>query len=538
MPEPAASFVRPPVPARELRRVDLICDAFERGWRESPAPRIESCLADVDASLAPVLRDELIRVELECRFRRGDPPAADDYRARFPECAGSLDEWLREAETAAGLTSTVESLPGRASTADHIPAAPPMAEAPPGALPQVLGEYELLGPLGAGGMGEVYRARHRRLGKLVAVKVLPAAKFSAAARARFRREAEAVGQLDHPHLVEAHDAGEQDGILYLVLKLIDGVDLHRLVRERGPRPPGEACELVRQAALGLQYLHERGLVHRDVKPSNLMRTTRPAAGREAPCAIVKVLDLGLARWQSTGEASGELTAPDMVVGTPDYLAPEQINNSAGVDIRADLYGLGATLFYLLTGRAPFAHHRDVLAKLKAHGDEAPPDVRSLRPEVPGDVAAVVARLLAKRPEPRYATPQELADALAPLATPLGPPGCEWSAGSGWPTWRPRSRRGRVRPCARASKGMTSRRVISTRPPSRRIGKPWRSASRCWASSTPTPPPATTTWPPVWAARASTPRPCPCSTRPWPSASRCWASSTPTPPPASTTWPPA
>src|SRR5262249_14395689 len=133
------------------------------------------------------------------------------------------------------------------------------------------------------------------------------------ALARFYRETEAVGQLDHPHLVEAHDAGEQGGIVYLVLKLIDGVDLHRLVKEKGPLPVAEACELVRQAALGLQYLHERGLVHRDLKPSNLMRTT---------AGTVKVLDLGLARLRSEANTD-HLTAPNMLMGTPDYLAPEQ-----------------------------------------------------------------------------------------------------------------------------------------------------------------------------------------------------------------------
>jgi serine/threonine protein kinase len=413
MPEPAA--VRPSLSADAMRRVDLACDAFDRAWRDGSPSRIEDCLATADPTAAPTLRDELIRVELEWRFQRGDRPAEGEYRARFPECAGSLPAWLREAESAVAALSSVSGETRTAPTVDFVPDADtepaPRPEGRSRQLPRLLGEYELLDRLGAGGMGEVYRARHRRLGKLVAVKVMPPGLRGAEqALARFQRETEAVGQLDHPHLVEAHDAGEQDGIVYLVLKLIDGIDLQRLVKQHGPLPVTEACRLVRQAALGLQYLHERGLVHRDVKPANLMRT---------PAGDIKVLDLGLSRRHSVAE---DLTNAGQVLGTPDYLAPEQITNAAGADVQADLYGLGATLFYLLAGRAPFAHHRGVSAKLDAHGGEAAPDVRTLRPEVPAEVAAMVARLLAKRPGARYATAAELADALAPFAaTTQAPP---------------------------------------------------------------------------------------------------------------------
>jgi hypothetical protein len=414
MPEPNALETRFPLSFAAARQIDLLCDEFDRAWQRGTPRSIEDCLGSADATWVPALREELLRVELECRVRRGEQPPVEEYRARFPECAGALTEWLREAADAAGASPTGSPpATGAPSTVDRLPTmetpSPAAVEtAIPPTLPPVLGEYELLERLGAGGMGEVYRARHRRLGKLVALKVLGQARLGCGeALARFRREAEAVGQLDHPHLVEAHDAGEHDGVVYLVLKLIDGVDLQRLVKERGPLPADEACELVRQAALGLQHLHERGLVHRDIKPSNLMRT---------PAGTVKVLDLGLARLRSSTTAD-ELTAPNVLMGTPDYLAPEQIDNAAGVDIRADLYSLGATLFYLLTGKAPFDHHRGTLAKLKAHGHEPPPDVRALRPDVPDGVAALVARLLAKRPEQRFATPQELADALAPFTTP-------------------------------------------------------------------------------------------------------------------------
>src|SRR5262249_25601962 len=146
--------------------------------------------------------------------------------------------------------------------------------------------------------------------------------------ARFLREMRAVGGLKHPNVVEAHDAGEQAGVVYLVMELVVGTDLEKLVREQGPLPRGEACGLHPPAALGLQYLHESGLVHRDLKPSNLMRT---------PDGSVKILDLGLARWRA--EVVGRLTDTGQGVGTPDYLAPEQAHDAATADVRADLYGL-------------------------------------------------------------------------------------------------------------------------------------------------------------------------------------------------------
>jgi hypothetical protein len=193
---------------------------------------------------------------------------------------------------------------------------------------------------------------------------------------------------------------------------VEGVDLARLVKQRGPLPVAEACELARQTALALQYLQQRGLVHRDLKPSNVMRT---------PEGVVKLLDLGLARWRSEAPAAGDLTAPRQVLGTPDFVAPEQIEEAAGVDIRADLYALGCTLFYLLAGRAPFADRTHLWSKLDAHRKETPPDVRRLRPEVPAALAELVARLLAKRPEQRPQSPAEVAAALAEFTNPLGVP---------------------------------------------------------------------------------------------------------------------
>jgi tRNA A-37 threonylcarbamoyl transferase component Bud32 len=381
------------LPPELLRAVDARCDAFEEAWLRGGRPVLEEYLKGADEAVRPALLGELIRVELVWRCRRGDQPAAADYVGRFPSCAGAIDTWLAEA-----------LLSARAGSADRpTPAPPSVAETvqrPPAPLPALLGEYELLERLGGGGMGEVFKARHRRLDKLVAVKLLARRHAHAPeAVARFLREMKALGRLEHPNVAEALDAGEHEGTVFLVMKLVEGTDLRRLVEERGPLPVAEACELIRQAALGLHYLHERDLVHRDLKPSNLMRT---------PEGMVKILDLGLARGQ--GEAQ-ELTGPGQVLGTPDYLAPEQASG-ATVDGRSDLYALGGTLFTLLTGRAPFAHHREWLRKVRAQEAETPPDVRTLRPEVPAGLAELLTRLLAKHPADRPQSAAQVADALA------------------------------------------------------------------------------------------------------------------------------
>ena len=268
-------------------------------------------------------------------------------------------------------------------------------------------DYQLLVELGHGGMGTVYKALHSKLKKIVALKVLPSARMKHAhAVERFELEMEAVGRLSHPNIVAAYDAGEHEGTHFLVMEHIDGVDLSELVNRLGPLPIADACELIRQAALGLQHAHEHSLVHRDIKPSNLMLT---AGGQ------VKILDLGLARLHN-GDRK-ELTSTGQLMGTVDYMAPEQTDDSHDVDIRADLYSLGATLFKLLCGAAPYADPRynTVLKKLKAMATVPTPSIRDRRPDVPDELAVVVERLLAKEPEERFATPEAVAEALAPFA---------------------------------------------------------------------------------------------------------------------------
>jgi serine/threonine-protein kinase len=237
------------------------------------------------------------------------------------------------------------------------------------------------------------------------------------ARELFLREARAVARLIHPNIVTAFDANQEGDRHYLVLEYVGGPNLDQLVRERGPLPVGQACDFVRQVALGLQHAHQLGMVHRDIKPANLL-LQQGSPGNGGPEHVVKISDFGLARLNEAGQGDDALgtiaTRENTVMGTQDYLSPEQARDLHRTDIRSDLYSLGCTFYYLLTGRVPFPGET-TLEKLIRHGTEEPVPVERLRPGVPAAVVAVVRKLMAKRPEDRFQTPAELADALAPLA---------------------------------------------------------------------------------------------------------------------------
>jgi hypothetical protein len=224
-----------------------------------------------------------------------------------------------------------------------------------------------------------------------------------------------IGQLDHPHLVAAHYAGEHQGRLFLVMELLQGIDLSQLLHRHGPLQSGDACELARQAAVALHYFHERGLVHRDIKPSNLMLTQSSGAGGQ-DSALLKILDLGLARLTANADERLELTGGGRTLGTADYMAPEQQRDAAQVGPAADLYSLGCTLFHLLVGQPPFSHHRSFLDKLIAHRQEAPPDARKCGLGLSEELNRILDRLLAKNAADRFPDADALAKALAPLAT--------------------------------------------------------------------------------------------------------------------------
>jgi Protein kinase domain len=288
-----------------------------------------------------------------------------------------------------------------------------------------LGPYQLLKLLGKGGMGQVFQARDTLLGRTVAVKVIAARYLGdAAAVARFRQEMQAQARLNHPHIALAYHADQVGDTLYLAMEYVDGVTLADLVRERGPLPVAEACAYAAQVADALAYIHRLGLAHRDIKPNNLIRANRPPGGPGAGPGPVKVLDFGLARLREASPAAGPLTATGEILGTPEFMAPEQWQDTRATDVRSDLYSLGCTLFYLLTGSAPFplTHYPTLQQMWYAHAKEPVPSVREVRPDVPEALAEVLRRLLAKEPAGRHATPAEARTALAAFAGPADPGG--------------------------------------------------------------------------------------------------------------------
>lgn len=274
-----------------------------------------------------------------------------------------------------------------------------------------LGHYVLLERLGEGGMGQVFKAREVRLGRLVALKVLRKERIKKPETIeRFHQEIQAAAQLSHPNIVHAYDAEPIGDAHVFAMEYVEGIDLSRLVKQSGPLPVAQACECIRQAALGLQHIHEHGMVHRDIKPANLIQANLGGA--------IKILDMGLARLREEEAAveakARRLTTFGVVMGTIDFIAPEQALDSRRADIRSDLYSLGCTFYFLLTGKVPFPID-EPMAKLLAHSCETASPLEQLRPEVPTRVCAIVSKLMAKRPGERYQTPADLILDLAALS---------------------------------------------------------------------------------------------------------------------------
>lgn len=275
----------------------------------------------------------------------------------------------------------------------------------------VLGDYVLLDPLGKGGMGIVYRARHRRMDRLVALKTLTdRATESDDSVQRFQREVRAAARLSHPNIVAAYDAGEHNKTHYLVMELVDGIDLSKLVRQSGPLNASRAVDYVRQAAAGFAYAHSQGIIHRDIKPQNLLVDRSQH---------VRILDMGLARLNPTNAAADpassagaqtELTQSGVIMGTVDFMSPEQATNTRNANEQSDIYSLGCTLYFLMTGRAMF-DGETCMERLLAHHQDSRPSLVTTRSKIPPALEAVFTRMTARQPSERFESMEEVVEAL-------------------------------------------------------------------------------------------------------------------------------
>jgi hypothetical protein len=263
--------------------------------------------------------------------------------------------------------------------------------------------YRVLGVLGRGGMGTVYKAIQRHTDRVVALKVLAESlQIRPDFVERFRREARAIARLQHPNIVLAYDADQAGDLHFLVMEYVEGTSLDRLLEQEGTLAVGAAADYIRQTALGLQHAHEQGLIHRDIKPANLLLTTT---------GQVKIADFGLARLVSAECGPATPLSASPLLGTLDYLAPEQARDPADVDRRADIYSLGCTFYHLLTGQPPFPRGTP-LQKLLGHQERSPRPATELRPDMPARLAALLERTLAKQPERRPATAAEVAEEIS------------------------------------------------------------------------------------------------------------------------------
>ena len=303
-----------------------------------------------------------------------------------------------------------------------------------------IGSYRVLDRLGQGGMSQVFKAQHVEYDLTVALKVIrPEALCNPEGRQQFLQEIEAMARLDHPNIVQFCDADQHDQTCYFAMEYVDGIDLGKHIRLSGPASVRDASDFIRQAALGLQHAHERNLVHRDIKPVNLFLSavrgpssvvkdsspdsSRSLATDDGPPATdyrVKIIDWGLAGLRSP-KALGVPVLENLskgLVGTVDYLSPEQARNAGTVDIRGDIYSLGCTFYYLLTGQAPFPDG-SLMQKILKHQQAEPAPVDSFRGDVPASLTLLLRRMLAKDPDERYQTPAAVALALAPFTRATG-----------------------------------------------------------------------------------------------------------------------
>ena len=324
--------------------------------------------------------------------------------------------------TARGFTSTTtDFIPPVHDDATVISTSPLLTNEPPATSPppnefaqtligQQLGDVRLEEVVGAGGMGTVFRGIDTRLDRTVAVKVLARQQTSAdESKSRFEMEARSAARLDHPNIARVHYVGEERGHRFLVFEYIDGTNLRDAIHASGPLPLADALRCMLQITDALVHAWQRDVVHRDIKPSNILLT---------PEGQAKLVDMGLARFEHADVAGQDLTATGVTLGTFDYMAPEQARDARHADIRSDIYSLGCTFFFILTGQPPFPEG-GALQKLLKHQNDPPPSLHDWRPDVPESVVEILDSMLAKQPEDRFQTPAELLAALSSVSEHLG-----------------------------------------------------------------------------------------------------------------------
>jgi serine/threonine protein kinase len=336
----------------------------------------------------------------------GPTEALRNHLASCPICSQEV-----AAMTTEDRNATPIPMPSLYDNPFRTNAAEPVSMPPVDGLPPELArhpQYEIVRELGRGGMGVVYLARNKLMARLEVLKVVNKDLLERSGVAeRFHREIQSAALLNHANVVKAYSALQLGGSLALAMEYVEGEDLAKVVKERGPLPVGYACYYAREASLGLQHAFEKHMVHRDIKPQNLI------LARDGPRHIVKVLDFGLAKVLREGSDYRHLTGTGMMLGTPHYMAPEQTLDAAYADIRADIYSLGCTLYFFLTGSPPFKG-KNVYDILQAQQTAEPSALNRVRPDVPEELAKVACRMLAKEPAQRYQTPLEAAKALAPF----------------------------------------------------------------------------------------------------------------------------
>lgn len=418
----------PPSSPNSSQLIDALCDDFDAECQAGRIGRIEDFLARVDETSRPALLEELLALELWYRRKRQEHPTTETYQQRFPQYAELVRKVCSEAAEVAipGGVTHASLHPQQATTPPNAPPPGWSKKDHPHLRPGVtLGDYEIQQELGRGGMGVVYLAKHKLMRRVVAIKVLSVAASSDPELVqRFLREVEMAAVLNHPHVVTAYDAQQIDGLTYLVLEYVPGVDLATYIKQHGPLPPRTAVHCILQAARGIAHAHRAKIIHRDIKPHNLLYLA-PASGNPgelpstqgAQYGTVKVLDVGLARanWDQPKPEDLRLTNCGVMMGTIEFMSPEQALDSRTADARSDIYSLGCTLHFLLTGRPPFVSPslaRTVQAH--AHQPATPLEIDESEPDQRVNAAKlnkIYLRMMEKIPADRFQTMREVVDAL-------------------------------------------------------------------------------------------------------------------------------